>query len=940
MRTITKIRRSIRAVSPVISVLLMIAIAVIASLVAYAWVMGYLGGQTDTVAKGIQLQSYTSKGNLVIYVQNTGQGTVHLGHDVSVYVNDVLRNILLVDDVDASAGQLDPIPIADGQTLKLVIDYIPQPNEQLRIKIVTLEGTFIEGSGKAGPQTSQVEVTFTKDPISAVSTISPTGTQSYYVGSVIQIKADVASGETLANWEASTPSIQINDDQATTSLATINAAGTITANFVSSSEPRLEFITGASQPLEVNEMSQPITIKRLQDPSGSITVNLDTTSATGAFYASSSGGSPITTIDIASQGGTATFYYKDSVAGYPTLTISATGYASDTTKFTINAPQPTPTPTTSPTVPPENNAPTARFTFTPTDLTVAFDASTSSDSDGTIVSYAWNFGDSSLGSDMTTSHTYSAAGLYSVDLTVTDDDGATHSVTHDVPVSGSPPANIPPTATFTYTANGLTVQFTDTSQDPDGSVVAWSWNFGDSSPTSTVKNPSHTYSAAGTYTVSLTVMDDDGETSAPYTQNVQVSIPQYQVTFGSSGLGGDATGDLVSYSVSGGGPSGTFGVAGGSIMVDQGATVSYEFFNPVESSVDDGKRYLFDGQAAGEVSSAATVTRNYQTQYRLTVTSEHGTTEGQGWYNSDAIVNAGLDSGEVVDGNVRYVFTSWGTDASGTDFAESEDITMDGPKTATADWKTQYYVTFEVDPAGSGTTTDSGWFDQGEHSITASPAENYRFTSWTTEGSIIVEPSDEASATATVNGAGTITANFESTLIPLLNTGFEGDATTWAEGWNDWPNPPWYRGTDDAHSGSTSAKSDGLEWWEGWIRHSNDGPFTCDPLDASDASVIHVSFWYKIVNPLDGDLRLYYSGLPNTNPYNPTFTYTGIVLGDSADEQGEWLYCSFDIVDTSAFTETFRFRFISDLNYDEGWFGEPDIMDQVWVDDLVITMEY
>jgi hypothetical protein len=103
-------------------------------------------------------------------VQNTGQGTVHLKYDGAVYVNDVLKNILLVDDQNAIA--LDPIPVAEGQTRTLVIDYVSQPNEELRIKIVTVEGTFIEGSGKAGQQTSQVAVNINKVGGSAASLIS------------------------------------------------------------------------------------------------------------------------------------------------------------------------------------------------------------------------------------------------------------------------------------------------------------------------------------------------------------------------------------------------------------------------------------------------------------------------------------------------------------------------------------------------------------------------------------------------------------------------------------------------------------------------------------------------------------------------------------------------------------------------------------------------
>ena len=72
----------------------------------------------------------------------------------------------------------------------------------------------------------------------------------------------------------------------------------------------------------------------------------------------------------------------------------------------------------------------------------------------------------------------------------------------------------PPISAFDgrFTAQ-RTVAFTDTSTDSDGQVVAWSWNFGDNT-TSTERNPTHTYTAAGNYTVTLTVTDNTGQTHA------------------------------------------------------------------------------------------------------------------------------------------------------------------------------------------------------------------------------------------------------------------------------------------------------------------------------------------------------------------------------------------------------------------------------------------
>jgi PKD repeat protein len=85
--------------------------------------------------------------------------------------------------------------------------------------------------------------------------------------------------------------------------------------------------------------------------------------------------------------------------------------------------------------PPPNQPPAAAFTNTASGLTASFDATGSTDQDGTISSYAWSFGDGTTGTGSKPSHPYAAAGTYPVKLTVTDDDGATGTVTQNVMVS-------------------------------------------------------------------------------------------------------------------------------------------------------------------------------------------------------------------------------------------------------------------------------------------------------------------------------------------------------------------------------------------------------------------------------------------------------------------------------------------------------------------------
>jgi PKD repeat protein len=151
------------------------------------------------------------------------------------------------------------------------------------------------------------------------------------------------------------------------------------------------------------------------------------------------------------------------------------------------------TSTTSTTTTTVNQPPTARFTLpsgVQAGVAVTFhDAST--DPDGSIAHWAWSFGDGQTSTDQNPIQTYTdpAGGTYTVSLTVTDNNGATNTVTHSLVVS----ANAPPHASFTFSPNppsrGDMVTFTDTSTDDDG-IVQESWiidnNFYDG-PTASVK---------------------------------------------------------------------------------------------------------------------------------------------------------------------------------------------------------------------------------------------------------------------------------------------------------------------------------------------------------------------------------------------------------------------------------------------------------------------
>ncbi|MCL3861290.1 PKD domain-containing protein [Actinotalea sp. K2] len=167
---------------------------------------------------------------------------------------------------------------------------------------------------------------------------------------------------------------------------------------------------------------------------------------------------------------------------------------------------------TSATPPPANQVPVAVFSSSVSDLAVSVDGSGSSDPDGTVAGYAWDFGDGATGAGVTASHTYATSGTYTVRLTVTDNAGATGTTTRQVSVAGPPPANQVPVAVFSSSVSDLAVSVDGSgSSDPDGTVAGYAWDFGDGATGAGV-TASHTYAAAGTYTVTLTVTDNQGAT--------------------------------------------------------------------------------------------------------------------------------------------------------------------------------------------------------------------------------------------------------------------------------------------------------------------------------------------------------------------------------------------------------------------------------------------
>lgn len=172
--------------------------------------------------------------------------------------------------------------------------------------------------------------------------------------------------------------------------------------------------------------------------------------------------------------------------------------------------------------PPVNQPPVANFSFSMSNLSVNFNGAASVDPDGVIASYAWTFGDGGTSTIVNPAHNYAAPGTYTATLTVTDQDGATNSISKSVHVTA--PSNQPPVASFTSYVTFLNVFFDGTpSVDPDGSIFSYTWDYGDGT-TATGAKPVHSYANPGTYTVSLTVLDNLG-LSGITQQSIVTSAP-------------------------------------------------------------------------------------------------------------------------------------------------------------------------------------------------------------------------------------------------------------------------------------------------------------------------------------------------------------------------------------------------------------------------------
>lgn len=267
-----------------------------------------------------------------------------------------------------------------------------------------------------------------------------------------------------------------------------------------------------------------------------------------------------------------------------------------------------------------NVAPTASFTSACTGLTCSFDATGSSDPDGSIVSYEWTFSDGDEAGGATPQTDFPDTGDYTATLTVTDDGGLTSSVTKQVSVVKP---NAAPVAAFTAQCDFLSCALdATTSSDSDGSITSYAWDFGDGTA-GTGSTLTHAFDKPGTYTIALTVTDDDAATGSTTVARTVVAAP---------------TASTVSY-------------VGGAVT--QGNVSAPSVVLPSTVSAGDRLVMLLSVNASNRVLSAPTGVSGWT----LLDTATSGTMATRAWTKIADAGDAGRRATVTLDAAAKYTMT-------------------------------------------------------------------------------------------------------------------------------------------------------------------------------------------------------------------------------------------------------------------------------------------
>jgi large repetitive protein len=776
VRNITKVRRCVRAISPVIATLLMIAITVVAALVAYAWISGYIGGTTVKTGNSIQIQSFAgdtaNPGNLIVYVQNVGQGSVQLNPSGAVYVNNTLYQILFANGQSVTGVS---VPITEGQTIGLSVHPVPySPGDYMVIKVVTSGGTStqVTGTGTGQPSVSPTPPTGTATPAVGVPTLSPVSpiTLGGSTTSTVTVSGGVGTPTGVvtfqlstdgSNWGAIGAAKSLSGGVATSDAYTPLAAGSnyqIRVQY--SGDVNYASGTGSPAPLTVSPAAPTV-------PAPTVTPNPDTVNNPVSVSVTVSGVTGVTPT------GTATFQVQigaGSFADIGSAVALVAGAAStpytpltaDSYQFRVtysgdgNYNGATGSATTVPVVA------GLSASILPTSWTMDAGQSktftaTGAGGSGSYTGYHW-YVDSVVQAETTSSFSYTpaTAGTKSITATVTDSLGSTSPQSSPATVTVNS-ALVAPTVTPTPFSiiKGQTSSLTSTSVTTGTSPYSYQWlqkapGEGSFSPIGGATLASYTFDSAGKatgdYNFELQVSDNAGAVVTSLSATVTVTIGPLS-KFAVVAPGSVTTGQpftltvtaqdalsntIVAYSssvgltLSGAGSTinptstGTTGWSSG-VWTSTTVTVSATGGSGYTITADDGS--LHTGTSNPFTINLATVAIQFSTNGVGTDTGSATVITIDSTPYTYAQIQAlppfqwtpgtlhAIAAESIVSGaaGTQYVFTSW-SDLG----AQSHDYTTpSSPATVTVNYGTEYQLTMATNLGTTSPAAGTAWYPAG-----------------------------------------------------------------------------------------------------------------------------------------------------------------------------------------------------------------------------------
>jgi hypothetical protein len=777
--TLLQKERTVKGISPVVSVLLMVVIVVAASLIAYMAFMGYLSFQTKQIGKAILVQSVAqdSESHLIVYVQNVGQGTVHFNPLSCLYVDRNLENCA----IQPNDGSL-----AEGEIAILISEKPVVTSTPVKIRVVVTDGAFAEAETPVVNPPIGLVVIINSDPpgsgyvkVDGMDIDTPQ-TFVWDEGSIHRLEAlSLSTPEARRTWISwSDGETQIHDYRALNSLANITAKFE-TEYYLTVRDGGHGTTTGEGWYEGGTNATFSITPRIVPNQTGTQYVFTSWSgSGSGCYSGPLMSSSVIMNSPITETGNWKTQYYLkvDSPQGTP----DGTGWydAGSTVAFSV-----------SPAIVSGGTGVQSLFTRWSGDGMGSYSGSLRSFSitlnnpvnetavwkkqyyltvnslHGTVGGGGWYDENTNAQATVTPLIVAGSTGTRYLFLRWSADASGTASPSNNILMDK------PKTATAIWKTQ-FRVSF---------AVSSPGW--GNTNPPPGTSN----WYDSGTSGVAISATANSGYRFTSWSAPASIAIVNSSASSTTAAINGPGT--ITAYFViatqtvritsspfTGSG----FLLVDGSLRTTPftavwtvGSSHTIEAASPVAHGT--GTQLVWNSWSDGGArthtytvpSSDDNITANYRTQYYLAVSSAHDSpTPQSNWFDSGTRITASIITPADQSGSSRFRCTGWTgtgsvpTSGSGT----STTFTINSASSITWNWVAQCQVTFGVAPSGGGTTspTGIGWYDVGTSvPISAIPSPHFNFISWNSSGSISILNPNSASTTATLNGPGSVTANFK-----------------------------------------------------------------------------------------------------------------------------------------------------------------------------------